>query len=98
MAAMAGMSQEQMAEGMKGWGVWAESCGEGLVDMGTPLAGGLQLSSEGSSPSGQEVTGYSVIQAENMAAAEAMMQGHPHLGMAASCTIEIHEALPLPGM
>ena len=98
MSAMAGMTPEQMAEGMKPWGVWAEACGDGLIDMGTPLAGGLKLSSEGSSPSDREVTGYSIIQAENMTAAEAMMQGHPHLGMAASCSIEIHEAMPLPGM
>jgi hypothetical protein len=98
MAAMAGMSAEQMAEGMKPWMTWAEASGEGLVDMGTPLGGGLKLSSSGSVPSDRDVTGYSIIQAENMAAAEAMMQGHPHLMAADSCSIEIHEAMPLPGM
>jgi hypothetical protein len=42
--AVAGMQDatpEQLAEGMKPWMVWAEQCGEGLVDMGTPLSGGL---------------------------------------------------------
>jgi hypothetical protein len=99
-AALAGMQDatpEQMAEGMKPWMTWAENCGDGLLDMGTPLGGGLKLSSSGSSGSDREVTGYSILQAENMAAAEAMLQGHPHLGWAEGCEIEVHEAMPLPG-
>ena len=80
LAGMQSATPEEMAEGMKPWMTWAEACGDGLVDMGTPLGGGLKLTSGGSSPSDREVTGCSILQAENMAAAEAMLQGHPHLG------------------
>ena len=65
--------------------------------MGTPLIGGLKLSSEGSSPSDKEVTDSSILQADDMAGAEALLQGHPHLGWATGCLIEVHEAMPLPG-
>jgi hypothetical protein len=32
-----------MEEGMKAWMMWAEKCGDRLVDFGTPLANGLKL-------------------------------------------------------
>jgi hypothetical protein len=97
MAGMQDMSPEQMAEGMKPWMAWAEACGDGLVDMGSPLGGGVNINAGGSSPSGKEVTGYSILEADSMQAAEALMQGHPHLAYGVGCEIEIHEAMPLPG-
>ena len=95
-AATQAMSPEDMKKGMEAWGVWAASCGDGLIDMGTPLMGGLKLSPDGSSPSDREVTGYSILQADDMAGAEALLQGHPHLGWATGCSIEVHEAMPMP--
>ena len=87
---------EQMAEGMKPWMAWVERCGDGLVDLGTPLAGGQALSTSGASPSGKGVVGYSILQADNMEAAQALLKGHPHLEWAAGCEIEVHESVPLP--
>lgn len=96
MEQMSDATPEQMAEGMKPWMAWAEKCGDGLVDMGTPLGGGQALSASGASPSDKGVTGYSILQAESMEAAQAMLMGHPHLQWAAGCEIEVHESLPLP--
>ena len=87
---------EDMAEGMKAWMAWAEKCGDGLIDMGTPLAGGQRLSKSGASPSDKGVVGYSILQAENMDAAQALLDGHPHLEWAAGCEIEIHESMQMP--
>ena len=86
---------EDMAEGMKTWMAWAERCGDGLADMGTPLVGGQRLSTSGASPSDNGVVGYSILQAENMEAAQALLDGHPHLGWAAGCEIEVHESMTL---
>ena len=58
---------EDMQAGMEQWMAWAAKCGDALVDFGTPLAGGQRLSKSGSSPSEKNVTGYSVLQAEDMA-------------------------------
>ena len=88
---------EQMAEGMKPWMAWAERSGDGLVDLGTPLAGGQKVTKSGTSPSDKGVVGYSILQAENMEAAQALVKDHPHLEWAAGCEVEIHESLPLPG-
>ena len=87
---------DDMAEGMKAWMAWAEKYGDGLVDMETPLGGGQKLSTSGASPGDKGVVGYSILQAENMQAAQALLVGHPHLAWAAGCEIEVHESLPLP--
>ncbi|MEO6705671.1 MAG: hypothetical protein ABIN04_07485 [Ginsengibacter sp.] len=92
------MTPEQQAEGMKAWMVWAQKCGDKLVDLGSPLANGQALSPEGSSPSTKGVAGYSILQAENMKDAKALLADHPHLGWNAACSIEVHEVMPIPGM
>lgn len=88
---------EDMKKGMEPWMAWAEKCGDGLVDLGSPLGGGQKVSDSGHSPSQKNVVGYSVLQAENMDGALALLEEHPHLGWAEGCEIEVHECLPLPG-
>ena len=89
---------QQMQEGMKPWMEWSARCGDKLVDMGSPLMGGLSLGADGSTtPSSHDVTGYSILQAESMEEAKGLLQGHPHLGWNADCQIEVHECQPLPG-
>ncbi len=50
MEAMSNATPEDMQKGMEPWMAWAQRCGEGLVDMGTPLGGGLKVTGSGSSP------------------------------------------------
>ena len=96
MEKMATSKPEDMKEGMAAWMVWAEKCGDGLVDMGTPLGGGQMISQSGTSPSEKGVVGYSILQAKDIAGAEAMLQGHPHLAWDEGCEIEVHGSLALP--
>lgn len=91
-------SPEQLEAVMGGWNAWAGRVGEGMVDFGTPLAGGVRVTSDGTSESTREVAGYSIIEAADRDAALALAQGHPHLSMPGGCEIEVHEALPVPGM
>lgn len=99
LAATANQSPEDMAKGMEPWAIWAEKCGDQLVDMGLPLMGGQKLNTDGSSvPSSREVCGYSMLKANSMDEAKALLQDHPHLAWTAGCEIEVHESMPLPGM
>jgi len=95
---MAQASPEEMQKGMEPWMAWAEKCGDGLVDMGAPLANGQKVTESGARPSDRDVVGYSILQAESMNAAVEMLKSHPHLGWAEGCEIEVHETMPLPGM
>ena len=89
---------EQMEAVMGAWNDWAGRVGEGLIDFGTPLAGGVRVTPEGTSPSTREVAGYSILEADDFDAALALAQGHPHLSMPGGCEIEVHEAQAVPGM
>ena len=80
---------------MEAWMAWAQRCGEGLVDMGTPLGGGIRISESGSSPSERGVVAYSILQADDMEGALALLQGHPHIGWMEGCEIEVHESLAM---
>ena len=93
---MSAASPEEMQKGMEPWMDWVAKCGDALVDLGTPLGGGQNLSKSGNSPSDKNVTGYSILQAEDIQGAIALLQGHPHLEMASGCEIEVHESMPLP--
>jgi hypothetical protein len=88
---------EETKEEMEKWMTWAKKCGDGLVDLGSPLGNGAKVNSSGSAPSERGVVGYSILQAEGMEAAQEMLKEHPHLGWNEGCDIDIHECLPMPG-
>lgn len=93
------MSKEEQAKGMESWMVWAKKCGDKLVDLGAPRIGGQRVNpDETVSASNKEVCGYSILQAKDMDETKKLLQGHPHLGWNAACSIEAHWAMPLPGM
>lgn len=86
-------SPEEMAAGMEAWMKWAKKCGPKLVEMGSPLAGGLKLTADADpAPSKRKVSGYSILQAASMAGAKALLKNHPHLSWAKGSEIEVHEA------
>jgi len=95
-AQMAEATPEQKAEGMKPWFDWKESVGDKLVDFGTPLMGGTRLLPDGSSEmSTKEVTGYSILQANDMNEAKSLLKNHPHLAWTGGCDIEVHECVEM---
>lgn len=98
LAQSANATPEEMKKGMEPWMVWAEKCGDQLLDMGTPLMGGQKILPGGSSEnSTREVCGYSILKANDMEEAKSLIVGHPHLEWTGGCEIEIHESMPMPG-
>lgn len=89
---------EEVQQMMGAWMQWAEKVGPGMVDFGTPLAGGVRVTPQGVTPSTNEVAGYTIIEAESADAALELAKVHPHLSMPGGCSIEIHEAQAVPGM
>jgi hypothetical protein len=89
---------EQMEAVMGQWNAWAAKVGDRMVDFGTPLAGGVRVTTEGTSRSTRDVAGYSILQAADLDEALGMARDHPHLNMPGGCEIEVHEAQAIPGM
>ena len=92
------ITAEESQKEMQAWMDWAAKCGEKLLDFGTPLANGRQLLRDGGAVESERgVIGYSLIQADNMDNALALLKDHPHLVSDASCEIEVHESMEVPG-
>jgi YCII-related domain len=89
---------EQVDAVMGAWNAWAGKVGDRMVDFGTPLANGVRVTPDGTTPSSREVAGYSIIEADSLDAAVDLAKVHPHLSMPGGCEIEVHEAQPIPGM
>jgi hypothetical protein len=95
--AMVNVSPEDAKESMEPWFEWQNKVGSGMVDLGNPLGNGMKVTKSGVSASEKEVIGYSILQADSIEEAVKLLDGHPHLEWMESCSIEIHESLPLPG-
>ena len=93
---MANATPEQAKEGMDAWMKWAGAVGGALVDIGQPLGGGNRVGGSGTSAT-DGPQGYSVLEAGSLEAATALLDGHPHL-MMPGASIDVLEALPIPGM
>ena len=92
---LAGASAEEIKKALGPFREWAERCGSALVDMGSLMKGGQNLSESGSLPGDQQILGYSILQAEDMEAAKALLQGHPHITLSHGCEIEVYESIPI---
>jgi hypothetical protein len=88
---------EQQKAGMDAWMAWSKKAASSIVDMGAPLGKTLKVTPAGSSPTTNDLGGYSVLQAESKEALAASLKGHPHFMMPDS-SIEIVELMPMPGM
>jgi hypothetical protein len=93
---MANATSAEAQAGMDAWMDWAKRNGESVVDLGVPLGAGAHISSGSISAASTEATGYSVMQAESLDAAAAMLQDHPHL-LTPDGSIDVLEYLPMPG-
>ncbi len=88
------VSPEEMKKGMEPWMAWYKKCGKAIVDQGAPLGKGECLDKKGSAKSQSQVTGYTIVQAKDMAAAKAMVTDHPHF-MLPKASIEVLEIMPM---
>jgi YCII-related domain len=88
---MANASPEEQQAGMQAWMDWAGKAGPAIVDLGAPVA-----ATPGTKVSGDEIGGFSILQADSADALRSVLEGHPHTAQGG--TIEVFEFLPIPGM
>ncbi|HEU5002212.1 MAG TPA: hypothetical protein VFW71_05460 [Actinomycetota bacterium] len=95
---MTNLTPEQSAAGMALWQQWAASCGPALVDLGSPIGPGNHLEGGSVGSSSSQVCGYSIVEADSLEAATALVDGHPHLRSPGTPGMEVLPYLALPGM
>jgi len=94
---MSDMSPEDAQAVMAKWGAWMQRVGPALTDLGTPFGGGVSVVDDGSSGTALPLTGYSIVEADDMSGAVALADGHPYLSEGAGdFAIDIFELMPIP--
>jgi len=75
------------------WRRWFVRLGDAVVDAGNPFAACKSVAADGSISDGgtRGLTGYSILQADDLSAAAEMVKGCPGL---ANATIEVYETVP----
>ena len=91
------MSEEEANAVMAKWGAWMEKIGPALSDIGTPFGPGASLIDDGTSGTALSLTGYSIVEAGDMDAAQALADGHPYLSEGqGNFAIDLFELMPVP--
>ncbi|MDK1019540.1 MAG: hypothetical protein QGD89_09075 [Actinomycetota bacterium] len=94
---MSEMTAEQASDIMAKWGVWMKGIGDALTDVGNPFGPGSSLVDDGSSGTAVSLNGYSIVEADDMAGARALADGHPFLVEGkGDYAIDIYELMPVP--
>ena len=97
MQRMGGASPEDQQAHFAKWQAWTESHADALENAGTPLGGGQVMTATGISESTSTIMGYAILQADDMAAAQAILKTDPFLDQGEGCSIEVYECMSLPG-
>lgn len=89
---------EQQKAVMDAWMAYFAKHGPAIKDGGNPTLPGVNVMAGGKTGKAGDVTGYSIVTANDMAAAKAMVaNGHPHLGDPRN-SVDVFEIMPVPGM
>ena len=93
---MSDLTPEQGAERMAAFGAWMQKAGAALVDVGSPFGTSASVRDDGAEGTAGDLTGYSIVEADDLAAAKALTDGLPFLsGSDGKCAVEIFELLPM---
>jgi hypothetical protein len=95
---MASATPEQMQAGMEDWRRWSERAGDAIVDLGSPAGAATSIGAPSGSIADTEVTGFSILQADDLPTITKLLEDHPHLKTPGKSSITAIELLSMPGM
>jgi len=87
---------EQGAERMAAFSAWMEKAGTALIDGGSPFGASTSVRDDGTEGTAGDLIGYTIVEADDLAAAKALTDGLPFLsGRDGKCAVEIFELLAM---
>jgi hypothetical protein len=94
---MSDLTEEQAGAVMAKWAEWTEKVGPALADIGTPFGPGTSLVDDGTAGTAISLTGYSIVEAADLNAAQHLTDGHPYLSEGqGNFAIDLYELMPVP--
>jgi hypothetical protein len=90
------LTPEQGAERATAFGAWIDKVGAALVDNGSPFGPSASVRDDGTEGPAAELSGYTIVEADDLAAAKALTDGLPFLSDSdGTRAVEIFELLPM---
>ena len=90
------LAPEQGTERMAAFAAWMEKVGPALVDGGSPFGASASVCDDGTEGTAGDLIGYTIVEAEDLAAAKVFTDGLPFLSASdGDCAVEIFELLPM---
>ena len=94
---VADMTEEQAGEVFAKWAAWMEKVGPALSDVGTPFGPSVSMVDDGTVGQAASLTGFSIVEADSLDAAQGLANGHPYLSEGkGDYAIDIFEMMPVP--
>jgi hypothetical protein len=93
---MEDFTPEQGEEQMKAWTEWMGKAGSAITDQGNPLTPRASVRDDGSTAEPSDQNGYTIVEAPDLDAAKALLDGHPFLSEGKGrFAVEIFEIVPM---
>ena len=89
--------KEREAAGIKAWQVWVDKNKSSIVETGAPLGRTKSVAKGGVTDIRNNMTAFTVVEAETHEAAARLFENHPHFTIFPGDAIEVMECLPIPG-
>ena len=90
------LTPEEGAERIAAIAAWMERVGAALVDVGSPFGTSAAVRDDGTKGTAGDLIGYTIVEADDLAAAKALTDGLPFLSDSdGKCAVEIFELLPM---
>ena len=94
---MAAMTEAQSKAVMDCWNAWIGKLGAALLDVGAPFGPGTSIVDDGKERKPDELNGYSIVEAADLAAARGLAKAHPFLSEGKGrFSLEVYELMPVP--
>ena len=87
---------EESEAQMRAWGAWMERAGKALSDGGAPFGERDAVADDGSATTPSDQNGYTIVEADSLADARKLTDGHPFLSEGQGrYAIDIYELVPM---
>lgn len=91
-----GERQQMQAQGVAAWKKWVSDNAASIIEMGGPLSGTKLVASGGITDIHNNLSAFTIVQAESQEAAACLFLNHPHLTIFPGEGVEVMEVLPVP--
>jgi len=90
--------KQRQIEGVKAWHAWVEKNKASIVEIGAPLGRTKSIASGGVTDIRNNMTAFTVVQADSHEAAAKLFENHPHFTVFPGEAVEVMECLPIPAL